>query len=300
MEWRTKPTEIGKYPDGVNYIMGMDETGTANHKGIIRRLNKQQPIDINDRHFTLTGITIHRKNYRLLLRESKEIKATYWSDGKYNYRDVQKMICFHSREIRKKEGPFKLNNVEYKKFIRDLSDMIQRQKYEIYSSIIDKEMLCKRYITPYHPYQLAAQFLLERYSMFLNRVDENGIIILESRGRKEDRFVLNHLINILDNGNEFQGRSQFEKIKGIYFNKKWSLNKNTYPILELADLISYPIHKYVRNGLEHKDAAFESIEHKLANYPNYFGKGMKIFPENIKSATVFTGRSTGRPPIHLN
>lgn len=299
MEWRTRPTEIEQYPDGVNYVMGMDETGTANHKGVIRKLKKGEPIDTNDRHFTLTGITIHRKDYKDLLDESKNIKLKYWSEGKFQYKDAEKMICFHSREIRKKEGPFNLDEQEYMNFIEDLSNMIAHQEYEIYSSTIDKEKLCKQYINPYHPYHLAAQFLLERYSIFLNRVKENGIIILESRGNKEDKFVLKHLINILDKGNGFKGKAQFDKIKGIYFNKKWSHRRNTYPILELADLVSYPIYKYVRSDLEKKDIAFESIEHKISNYPFYFGKGIKIFPENRKAATAVAGRSTGRPPIHL-
>lgn len=279
--------------------MGMDETGTANHKGIIRKIQKNQQIDINDKFFTLSGVVIDKSNHQSLRKDNRNLKEKYWDDGIYNYKNTEKMICFHSREIRKREGPFKLDGGRYQHFANDLTEMIEKQDFKIYSTTIDKEELCNRYETPFHPYQLAAEFLLERYSSFLNRVNKNGIIMLEARGNKEDKFVLKHLIEILDKGNFFRSRNSFSRVKGIYFNPKWTNKYNTYPILELADLISYPIHKYVRSGCEVKDKSFISIEKKISNFPFYFGKGIKIFPEKRKAATASAGRSTGRPPIHL-
>lgn len=299
MEWRVNPTVINRFPDGVDYVMGMDETGVANHKGIIRKLSKNQEIDINDKHFTLTGIVLDKSNHLNLLKDIRKLKLKYWHDGRHDYKGTSKVICLHSREIRKKEGPFKLEDGVYTSFLGDLTDMIVRQKFDIYSTTINKEDHCRQYLRPYHPYQLAAEFLLERYSIFLNRMNKNGIIILESRGKKEDKFVLKHLINILDKGNSFNSKKAFRRVKGVYFNKKWSERNHTYPILEIADLVSYPIFKYVRSNFEKRDRAFESIEDKFSGYPDYYGKGMKIFPENRKAATAVAGRSTGRPPIHL-
>lgn len=67
------------------------------------------------------------------------------------------------------------------------------------------------------------------------------------------------------------------KIAGIYFNPKWNKKyDDTFSGLEVADLSSYPIHKYVRN--KNKDKAFIILENKIDKYPNYMNKGVKIFP----------------------
>lgn len=42
--------------------------------------------------------------------------------------------------------------------------------------------------------------------------------------------------------------------------------------IELADLCSYPIFKYIKTG--QKDIAFKTIENKLMGYPEYEGKGI--------------------------
>lgn len=116
--------------------------------------------------------------------------------------------------------------------------------------------------------------------MELNRKQKNGIIILESRGRKEDMFVLKRLIEVLDKGNYFHENNHFGRMKGIFFNPKWSArmnNQGTYVLLELADLVSFPIHKYIRTTYK-KDKAFETVEKKFSSYPNYNGRGLKEFP----------------------
>lgn len=64
---------------------------------------------------------------------------------------------------------------------------------------------------------------------------------------------------------------------GIYFNPKWNQGyDNTFSGLEIADLTSYPIHKYIRNNK--KDKAFLALENKIDKYPDYINKGIKVFP----------------------
>ena len=42
------------------------------------------------------------------------------------------------------------------------------------------------------------------------------------------------------------------------------------------------------NTLNKKDLAFECIEEKIYGYPNFEGKGIKIFPEKQKSRQMTT------------
>ena len=76
-------------------------------------------------------------------------------------------------------------------------------------------------------------------------------------------------------GSKTNSEKEFqEKIVGIYFNKKWNDSKtHTYVRLEIADLFTYPIHKFVRSQI--KDLSFFTIEKKL---DKGIKKGIKIFP----------------------
>ena len=71
------------------------------------------------------------------------------------------------------------------------------------------------------------------------------------------------------------------KIDGVYFNPKWNEEySSTYVGLEITDLFSYPIYKYIKRNT--KDKAFLIFEDKIVGYPNYENKGIKIFPPNKK------------------
>ena len=75
------------------------------------------------------------------------------------------------------------------------------------------------------------------------------------------------------------GAEIFSKIKGVYFNPKWSRkydDKKSQWMLELADLCAFPIHKYLAYGTS--DQAFEILKEKICGYPNIKGRGIKSFP----------------------
>lgn len=281
VDWTTRPTLIEYWPEGVEYILGLDENGTSNTKGIKKKLKNGKTIPLNEKEFTLTGVVLNKDNYSELIKNINEIKYDYWDQGLYKYGDTKKRVCFHSSEIRKRDAPFNLENPLYRYFMDDLTTVIASTRTAILSCSIDMEKHCRRYSDPYHPYHLAIEFILERYCGRLNHHRKNGIIILESRGRKEDKFVLKHIVKIKNEGTFYKSSSHFRHLEGAYFNPKWSVaqeSKASFVILELADLISYPIHKFARSGYATKDLAFESIEKKLLNYPHYMGSGLKKFP----------------------
>lgn len=105
-----------------------------------------------------------------------------------------------------------------------------------------------------------------------------GVLVLESRGINEDRIILEQLKLLLENGNDYFDCDDFNNIKGVYFNPKRTKNKKkSYWQLELADLYSYSVHKFVKTN--EKDANFLAFEDKIMGFPNYEGKGIKIFPK---------------------
>ena len=106
-----------------------------------------------------------------------------------------------------------------------------------------------------------------------------GTIIFEARGKKEDAKLLEHIDLIINKtGTEFiSSRELKRKISGVYFNPKFSQRKRPYVGLQITDLTSYPIHRFIKFGTKGRD--FLTIEKKIQCYPNYMGKGLKIYPK---------------------
>ena len=107
--------------------------------------------------------------------------------------------------------------------------------------------------------------------------------MLEARGKEEDSDLLEHISKvILKSGTKSIKSSELSnKIKGVYFNPKWNEEYSaTYIGLEITDLYSYPIHKFIKRNK--KDQAFLTYENKIDGYPNYLNKGIKVFPNSDK------------------
>lgn len=289
-EWWIKPTLIEEWDASIDYIMAIDENGTTDLEGVknlfggnqfeIFKATLNKEMYLHERWFTITGVTLHRDNFLKFRDTINSIKFAYWNNGLYKYKQGERRVVFHSREIRKQEGPFNPKLINSNALKEDITSMIKNTDFTIYSSSIDKIVHISKYINPFHVYNLCLNFIIERFCIMLNREGKSGILLLESRGKEEDAKILKFLISLLKNGNNYKKADHFKGIKGVYFNPKWCFNKNkakaSFILLELADLVSFPIYKYVKTGK--KDLAFEALEPKLHNYPSYIGYGIKKFP----------------------
>ena len=288
--WRSRPTIIDNWPGDIDKIIAIDENGTCDLNSI-KKIFKNDSVKLlkaykdtskymHERWFTITGVVLKKVDFPNFKEEVNAIKYRHWDNGIYDYKSGKRRVVFHSREIRRKEGPFNPKVVDYAQLQNDISLMIKSTDFRIYSSSIDKINHVFTYSKPFHVYNLNLNFIIERFCWELNRNNESGIILLESRGKKEDLRILRYLTNLIDNGNNFKSKEHFSGIKGVYFNPKWCLEKNkgkaSYILLELADVVSYPIFKYTKTN--NKDKAFLTFEDKIYNYPYYNGYGLKKFP----------------------
>lgn len=270
MEWSSHPITLHKIGNDIDYILAIDENGIPSLKNLINPKNDLL------QWFTITGVMFSKNSFTSFIEDIAIIKNRYWENGLFN----NKKVVFHSRDIRKKLGAFNPKIIDYDNFISDINSLIKDNKYNIFSSSIDKFSHVRTYSTPYPVYDLCLEFLLERYCYHLNSNKSNGIIVVESRGKCENKLLLNSACKILENGNRYNNSSFFSRVKGIYFNPKRTLDKKkSFPMLELADLVSYPIHKYIKD--KEKNNIFKLIEDKFYNYPNYYGYGLKTFPNKI-------------------
>ena len=276
--WRNRPTNIDSVPGDIGRIIAIDESGSSSLKHALNSLKtRSEPIE-SERNFVISACSIKCKDIKSIEEKIMNLKYKYWQDGLYNYKGKVKRVCLHSKEIRFRNGAFNLENTQYCQFIQDLSDTLNQLPIKLFVSHIDKIAHVSSYKNPLSPYDLCMNFILERIVMDLDG-DETCIVILESRGKKEDKKLLEVITRIIDKGTSYMASYNFKRIKGVYFNPKWSTKddeKKSYWSLEIADLFVYPFYKYYNYHIE--DPAYNALLPKLHKYPNYEGKGLKSFP----------------------
>lgn len=242
------------------YYLFIDESGDH---GLVT-LDPSFPV------FLLCGLITSEESYIQTRDAINAIKKEFWGN---------KEVILHSRDIRKCEKEFQiLFNLDLKRnFYTKINDVIENSKYRILASAINKE----KYINTYGKlsndvYELALSFIIERAIFCLDEIKDckkHLEIIIEKRGKKEDKKLEEHFQRLVSRGTAYVSAERLQEvgIKITFKDKKENING-----LQLADLIAYPIARYV---IEPKRAnpAFEVLEKKIytKNNKRY---GLKIFP----------------------
>lgn len=246
-----------------NYFLFLDESG---HHGL-KTVNQEFPI------FLLCGCLIDQKYFRSeFTKNFNNLKLKYFGN-----RD----IIFHSRDIRKWQGSFKvLGDIKLRsKFYEDLDSFISNSNFKIIASAILKNELIKSYgPRSSDPYDLSLTFILERTVFLTDTFHCNKVeVVAEARGRKEDSNLHNQHQIILSNGTSFVSNERFKKrITDITFVNKSENNLGT----QLCDLVAYPLATKIIYP-DRENLAFRVIEPKIyKQFPDgdYLGYGLKIFP----------------------
>ena len=281
-KWYDKPTKILSIKKNIDYIMCIDENGSsANLTYVLKQILNEKELSDDDKYFTITGCIFTKEEYIYSKKLIKLLKNKYWNNGEFNDAKTKKAVCFHSRDIRKHNGCFNENVINYTEFMVDLSNTMKDIKCKIISISINLYEYLKKGYT-HNVYNVAFDFLLERY-IYDTENNKKGIIMLEARGKAEDKELLKHISKVINHTGtkKISSKELKNKIDGVYFNPKWNEEySSTYVGLEITDLFSYPIHKYIKRNT--KDKAFLIFEDKIVGYPNYKNKGIKLFPSDKK------------------
>lgn len=280
LHWYDKPTKILSLDSDIEYIMCIDENGSSgNLTYVLKQISNEKQLLDDDKYFTITGCIFTKDGYINSKRQIQLLKNKYWNNGVfYDHKsNREKAVCFHSREIRKHDSCFNDTIINHDEFVIDLSEVMNNIECKIISISINLEEYLKKGYTQ-NVYNVAFDFLLERY-MYQTDEKKRGIIMLEARGKDEDAELLKHISKVVNHTGikKISSKELNFRICGVYFNPKWNEEYSlTYVGLEIADLFSYPIHKFIKRNV--KDKAFLMFENKIVGYPNYKNKGIKIFP----------------------
>ena len=243
-----------------NYVLYLDECGDQN----LSSFDLQFPI------FTLCGIVVSDEQDIALAERINALKMDIWNNTN---------IILHSRDIRKCQNGFEvLFDLDVKKrFLESVNAILGDDIYIIICCAILKESYIRQYGKLNDVYGLSLSYIMERVVFYLDSVGKDNIelrTVIERRGKKEDKSLLNYYNRLLDRGtywvNGERMRSYFKR-----FDMRWK-SENVVG-LQVADLVAYPITRHVLNP-EGVNLAYDVLKKNIYQVD---GKmyGMKVFPK---------------------
>ncbi len=246
----------------MNYYLFLDESGD----------HSLSNIDDNFPLFLLCGCLIREDKLTDIESSVKNFKNDFFGTHE---------VVLHSREIRRHEGSFQiLFDLERKgKFYQDWNQIVSSGDFTIIGSGIDKIRHIRKYgRVANNPYSLSLSFIMERLIFCLDRKDKNARIylIVERRGKKEDKSLLAHYNSIMDSGTYYVSKQRLQKtIAGLKFKSK----RENLIGLQLSDLCAYPLARYLLNP-KAPYVPFDVIKGKIYcdRRGRFLGYGLKIFP----------------------
>lgn len=243
----------------MKYYLFLDECG---HIGITNP-------DLDFPVFVLCGVLSTDNDYEIIRQEINKIKEEIWGDKK---------VVFHSRKIRKCEKEFSiLFNSEIKgKFYELINNVVSNLPYTIVASAIQKDLFIEQLDRPeYDVYEIALSFVIEQaVTLLQNSHAPNELaIIIEQRGYKEDKQLKSHFQRLCSVGNSRLSPVDLNNVNpSITFrNKKENING-----LQLADLVAYPIARYLINP-QKANLSFHVLKNKIYKAGNNH-VGLLVFP----------------------
>lgn len=244
----------------MNYFLFLDESGDHG----LSNIDENFPI------FVLSGILITETDYTAIKQNILQIKKQFWGDKK---------AIFHSRDIRKCEKEFVILFDEKikKDFYEQINNLISSSNYEIISSAIDKNKYIKRYgRLSDDVYEIALSFIIERSIFSLDEKHESDKklnIIIERRGKKEDKKLSDHFQRLCSRGTGYVVPTRLEMYE---MNISFKIKSEDVAGLQFADLIAYPIARHILDP-DRANPAFDIFASKFYSKK---GKiyGLKVFP----------------------
>ena len=243
-----------------NFVLYLDECGDQN----LSSFDPQFPI------FTLCGVVVSEEQDELLAVRINSLKRDIWNNTN---------IILHSRDIRKCQNGFEvLFDLEVKKrFIESVNAILGDDIYIIICCAILKESYIRQYGKLNDVYGLSLSYIMERVVFYLDSVGKDNIelrTVIERRGKKEDKSLLNYYNQLLDRGTYWVSVERMRK----YF-KRFDMRWKSENIvgLQVADLVAYPITRHVLNP-NGVNLAYDVLKKNIYQVD---GKmyGMKIFPK---------------------
>lgn len=213
--------------DFSDYIVYVDESGDHN----LDNVYPDFPA------FCLSFCVIKKSDYFSdIVPNFQRFKFDYWG---YD------TVILHESEIRKSKNAFTFlmtDKALRQGFYSELNELVSKSDFEIFSAVILKEKLKRRYTVPHNPYNIALLFCMEQLRLFLLGKGEAGKrihVVFEGRGKAEDTELENEFRRICDNAGNWGYRKPDFRV--MEFEPIFAPKSCNSAGLQLADLTARPI-----------------------------------------------------------
>jgi hypothetical protein len=229
----------------MKYRMYIDEVGNSDLK------SSDNPLH---RFLSLTGVIIELGYVSdFLFPEIEKLKVKYFKSHPDN------PIILHRKELVNAKYPFKvLKNEEIKsQFDQELLSFLKKWEYTVVTVCLDKKAHKDTYnVWRYDPYHYCLALLLERYTFFLESIFEQGDVMGESRGGKEDRRLKASFEKLWNEGTQYISPQRFHD---VFTSKQLKVKPKSNNIsgLQLADLIAHPSRNEILSDRSFRDNRFQ-------------------------------------------
>ncbi|MFH1068073.1 MAG: DUF3800 domain-containing protein [Candidatus Glassbacteria bacterium] len=230
----------------------------------------------NHRFLSLTGVILELRYVESIVQPQLEaLKKKYFKSH------PDEPVIFHRKEIMNAKNAFAiLRNPDIRRrFDDELIHALSTWQYTVITVCIDKKRHKETYQTwRYDPYHYCLAVILERYVFFLNQCAEQGDVIAESRGGREDIWLKVSFERLWNQGTEFVEPSQFQKaLTSQQLKVKPKLNNIAG--LQLADLLAHPSRNEIlleQGFIAESQASFAKRIVEILQYKYYQREG-RIF-----------------------
>jgi len=193
-------------------------------------------------------------------------------------------LILHRKEIVNAKPPFdRLHDPALRAaFDEALLDAFRRWEFTAFTVCLDKKRHRDTYTTwRFHPYHYCLTVLVERFSMFLERVGGIGDTMAESRGGKEDIKLKESFHRMWERGSDFIGP---ERLRAVLTSSQLKVKPKAVNVagLQVADLLAHPSRNEIlrENGTDVLLAPFaQKVVDVLAS--KYDRVGMKLYGKKM-------------------
>lgn len=247
------------------YYLYLDECGNQN----LSSFDPSFPI------FTLCGIIMSQEQLDVVTAKIDALKKEFWGEKK---------VILHSRDIRKCQNGFEIFfDLDVKRqFYEKINKILKDNSYVIVCCSILKEPYIRQYGRLNDVYVQSLSYIMERTVFYLDSLSEESThltTIVECRGKKEDKALLDYYNKVSDRGTYWVTSARIKK----YF-KEFEMRRKSENLigLQIADLIAYPITRHVLDESA-VNLAYDIVKDNIYQKD---GKlyGMKIFPNKKESS----------------
>ena len=228
----------GRFSD---YVVYVDESGDHS----LASINPDYPV------FVLALCVIHKRHYaEKIIPAVEKLKFNYFGHDS---------VVLHEHDIRKQKGDFAfLSHLPTRlEFVGQLSSIMVASNFILIACVVDKMRMSKSEGASTNPYHIALDICLESLRGFLAEKKQDHLqthVVVECRGKKEDRELELEFRRICDGNNASNRQLPFEV---VFADKKTNLAG-----LQLADLVARPVGlNYIRPTQDNQ--AFDILKKKF-------------------------------------